>query len=799
MSKLSALALALDRKRKQRQPHGGHATKEGGKVKHDDLFYSIGSGVIQDLLRKNTKTSIKKLRKFGLLEPGSSVEDLRSSFEEYLKEERRIFPVSKEDDPAVEDDEIQAPMESATKAYESLVLSLAHTHRDLGVAVEQEQKELQKEIQVTRNPVEPIKERRKRKDRNSTIERLKEDLETTTQPQIRESREKTANETAGFGQDFFQQRDPFKDHIELSVDDLDETDILKNRKTVSAAEKPFQCWERNGAILDVSRHAAFPGGISSKLADYGIRQRVAARWNTVYEREGKYGFGEFQTKKQAVLFGIVNSYLDIMYPLQKYPNNIEETARDDATDATLLHVINHIITSAEKIKKNNEKLEKRKTEETSTEYQDQGFVRPKVLILAPYRHHAKCIVDRLLELAIQETRTDTIKNKSRFQEEFGIDRDEDLMTEREKMALSLKPKQHRALFDGNCDDHFRIGIKFTRGSIRLYTDFYDSDILIASPLALSTKLEEAPKDEPNPSDFLSSIEIAVVYRADVLLMQNWQHVIKIFDSLNKIPEQQHETDIMRIRDWYIAGKGSLYRQNIMLSSFESPDINSLLSKYCSNHSGIVRWNVHHKGVLQMIAPGLRHIFERFDIPLNVAGGQSSISPKDDIDARFEYFTSHQWPRIREASHLGGQLLYIPSYFDFVRVRNYLHKEAASFVALSEYSTPKDMARARAYFADRRRRVLIYTERAQFYNRHRIRGIKDLYFYQLPEHPQFYAELGNFIEEAMDAEGGSNTSTVHVAFGRFDVLRLERIVGTARAKKMLRNASAQGDRGTFVFC
>lgn len=33
-------------------------------------------------------------------------------------------------------------------------------------------------------------------------------------------------------------------------------------------------------------------------------------------------------------------------------------------------------------------------------------------------------------------------------------------------------------------------LPFCRGSVRLYSDFYESDIIVASPLALATKLSE---------------------------------------------------------------------------------------------------------------------------------------------------------------------------------------------------------------------------------------------------------------------------------------------------------------------
>ena len=60
--------------------------------------------------------------------------------------------------------------------------------------------------------------------------------------------------------------------------------------------------------------------------------------------------------------------------------------------------------------------------------------------------------------------------------------------------------------------------------MKLYSDFLQSDIIVASPIALATKLSDEV-EEGGPADFLSSIEIAIVDRADVQLMQNWAHVV----------------------------------------------------------------------------------------------------------------------------------------------------------------------------------------------------------------------------------------------------------------------------------
>ena len=69
-----------------------------------------------------------------------------------------------------------------------------------------------------------------------------------------------------------------------------------------------------------------------------------------------------------------------------------------------------------------------------------------------------------------------------------------------------------------------------RGQVKLYSDFFQSDIIVASPIALATKL--ADKDSPEEVDFLSSVEIVVAARCDVCQMQNWSHMVTGDPSLN---------------------------------------------------------------------------------------------------------------------------------------------------------------------------------------------------------------------------------------------------------------------------
>lgn len=172
-----------------------------------------------------------------------------------------------------------------------------------------------------------------------------------------------------------------------------------------------------------------------------------------------------------------------------------------------------------------------------------------------------------------------------------IDEDDPISKAKAQQALSRKPAEYQILFDGNMDDHFRLGIKLTRGSVRLYTDFFQSDIIIASPLALATKLNEVGTKggkDGETSDFLSSIEILVMERTDVMMMQNWAHVLTVVNALNCMPKEQHDTDIMRIKEWYLSGQAKHYRQTIVLGSLLTPELNAFMARTCVNAAGKVR-------------------------------------------------------------------------------------------------------------------------------------------------------------------------------------------------------------------
>lgn len=69
-------------------------------------------------------------------------------------------------------------------------------------------------------------------------------------------------------------------------------------------------------------------------------------------------------------------------------------------------------------------------------------------------------------------------------------------------------------------------------------------------------------------------------------------------------------------------------------------------------------------------------------------------------------------------------------------------------------------------------------------RYNIRGAYHVIFYGLPDHPNFYTEIVNYLALKGDASSAEEaTFSCSALFSKYDMLKLERIVGTDRAKKM----------------
>lgn len=479
---------------------------------------------------------------------------------------------------------------------------------------------------------------------------------------------------------------------------------------------------------------------------------------------------------QAPLASDVFSYRDILFGARTV-RNAESLQR-----LTCLHALNLIFKTRDRVLKNNARLAKEDAN-PDLEYRDQGFTRPKVLILLPTRQSCVRLISTLSDICQPEQQ----ENKKRFEDQFGLpeeDQDDD------------RADDYRELMEGNTDDMFRLGIKFTRKTLKYFSQFYNSDIIIASPLGLRRALESNTSKKID-YDFLSSIELVIMDQTDALLQQNWQHVEYIFQHLNLQPQEAHGCDFSRVRSYYLDSNAKYLRQTIILSAFVNPELNTLFNNHLHNVAGKIKFQPEYKGAMLDIGLRIKQTFSRFDSP-------SIIS---EPDSRFKYFTAAIIPSItrypKPPDGALGVLIFIPSYFDFVRIRNYFANSTAtqniSFGSISENSSPADreIRRARSHFQTGKHSVLLYTGRAHHFFRYKIRGVKKLVMYGLPDNPIFYQEMaGGFLGESIN-EGkiGASEAGVRVLFSRFDALKVERVVGSKRAGKLLKDGG--GDTFDFV--
>lgn len=263
--------------------------------------------------------------------------------------------------------------------------------------------------------------------------------------------------------------------------------------------------------------------------------------------------------------------------------------------------------------------------------------------------------------------------------------------------------------------------------MRLFSDFFISDIIIASPLGLRLAIgaKSKPKstttttttggDNNNSNndksdvlspDFLSSIEMVLLHQADVMYMQNWEHVDYVMRLANKLPSTSRETtDYSRVRQYFLDGKAAQHRQLLLTSAFNTPELQAFYREYASSKHGQVRFKKHHgEGCIGKVVISVKQVFQR--IP-----GIKSFTSQEDT--RFGYFKEQVLaPLLRlQQSHT---LIITPSYFDFVRVRNELLHQEANAAYICEYSRDSEISRGRSRFYHGTKHILLYSGRAHFF-------------------------------------------------------------------------------------
>ena len=71
------------------------------------------------------------------------------------------------------------------------------------------------------------------------------------------------------------------------------------------------------------------------------------------------------------------------------------------------------------------------------------------------------------------------------------------------------------------------------------------------------------------------------------------------------------------------------------------------------------------------------------------------------------------------------------------------------------------------------------------HRYKIRGVKHLIFYQLPQHPHFYSEMCNSMRDRRKQKmTATDTFSCTVLYSRYDAQRLVGVLGNKRAGEIM---------------
>jgi U3 small nucleolar RNA-associated protein 25 len=506
---------------------------------------------------------------------------------------------------------------------------------------------------------------------------------------------------------------------------------------------------------------------------------------------------------QSCLYPPLASYADILLTNESRKN------RDAIHNTIHLHLLNHVLTSRSRIQRNNKRIkELEKNDEVvddTDKYRDQGYTRPSVLVLLPTRGTCHSFFNSMMHMLGDSV--SLVENLDRFDEEYGPaaleeDPDEDEAAMRRRKAIQeAKGPGWNELFgdEQNADDDFKFGFSMTpkvaggqgKGcgvAVKMYTNTYRSDIILASPLALKMAIESEDEDGKTDSDFLSSIEICLVARSEVLYMQNWDHVHNVLNCLNQQPKKNNGTDYGRVRQYLLAGQAKFWRQTIFTSTFCDPMILSTFKRHAKCWEGALKLRCRvpvDAASLNNVIVRVKQVFQRI----------SCTSFANQGSDRLQYFEDRVLPQILRSKQK-HTMIFIPSYFDFVSVRNLLLKKEADFVSVTEYARVSEISRGRARFLQGRKAVMLYTGRAHYFARHAIKGVRHLVFFGLPERPDFYSGLVNELNKGLNRDGDDDViapTSVLALFTKYEAHALERIVGKQHCDRMIK-----GEKQTYMF-
>lgn len=123
----------------------------------------------------------------------------------------------------------------------------------------------------------------------------------------------------------------------------------------------------------------------------------------------KKAYGLDLTETDSLIANSILNYRDVNYQYKTFTNK-------NYRRIYVMHALNHIYKTRDRILKNTTKLHvhKESSNDEDLEFRDQGFTRPKVLIMLPTRNSCYEVVEQLIKLS----GTDQQENKKKFNDQF---------------------------------------------------------------------------------------------------------------------------------------------------------------------------------------------------------------------------------------------------------------------------------------------------------------------------------------------------------------------------------------------
>ena len=207
-------------------------------------------------------------------------------------------------------------------------------------------------------------------------------------------------------------------------------------------------------------------------------------------------------------------------------------------------------------------------------------------------------------------------------------------------------------------------------------------------------------------------------------MQNWMHLTHVMKHFNLQPREAHDCDFSRVREWAAEGRSKYYRQTILLSHTPNKLENLLLFQNSFNHRGWIELKSKNSNSqlanIPQPVPQLFHrlrldshcylcrkvvvVFGRFLVKTDLSGSNTTTRHENRLKAFKKMI--HDLTKAK-LSHI---LIYIPSYFDYIVIRNFMFETDTKFVSCNEYSGAAEIKRCRNMFESGEMPIMLLTER-----------------------------------------------------------------------------------------